>query len=128
MGNPATVIRKKTEKRRKKYEARLGPGVYLPKDERLKVNAAVEKHLAEKKVTSAANRKAWQVLGTWTKPFLCAFSDGDPVTRGGDRAFQSRVPGTKDQPHTTIAGGGHFLQEDKGEELARVVVDFVAKS
>ncbi len=58
MGNPATVIRKKTEKRRKKYEARLGPGVYLPKDERLKVNAAVEKHLAEKKVTSAANRKA----------------------------------------------------------------------
>ena len=77
---------------------------------------------------SAANRKAWKVLGAWTKPFLCAFSDGDPVTRGGDRAFQSRVPGTKDQPHTTIAGGGHFLQEDKGEELARVVVDFIAKS
>ena len=77
---------------------------------------------------SAANRKAWEVLGAWTKPFLCAFSDGDPVTRGGDRAFQSRVPGTKDQPHTTIAGGGHFLQEDKGEELARVVVDFIAKS
>ena len=77
---------------------------------------------------SAANRKAWEVLGAWTKPFLCAFSDGDPVTRGGDRAFQSRVPGTKGQPHTTIAGGGHFLQEDKGEELARVVVDFIAKS
>ena len=58
MGNPATVIRKKTEKRRKKYEERLGPGVYLPKPERLKVNAAVEKHLAEKKVASAANKKA----------------------------------------------------------------------
>ena len=77
---------------------------------------------------SAANRKAWEVLGAWEKPFLCAFSDQDPVTRGGDRAFQSRVPGTKGQPHTTIAGGGHFLQEDKGEELARVVVDFIAKT
>lgn len=41
MGNPASVTRKKTEKRRKKYETRLGAGVYLPKDERLKVNAAV---------------------------------------------------------------------------------------
>ena len=50
----------------------------------------------------------------------------DAITRGADRRFQQRVPGTKGQPHTTIAGGGHFLQEDKGEELARVVVEFVA--
>ncbi len=71
---------------------------------------------------SEANRAAWKVLSTWQKPFLCAFSDEDPVTRGGDRAFQSLVPGTKEQPHTTITGGGHFLQEDKGEELARVIV------
>jgi len=35
------------------------------------------------------------------------------------------VPGTQGQPHTTIIGAGHFLQEDKGEELARVVVDFL---
>jgi hypothetical protein len=58
VGNPASVKRKKTEKRRKKYEARLGPGVYLPKDEREKVNAAVAKHLEEQKRTAAANRKA----------------------------------------------------------------------
>jgi haloalkane dehalogenase len=74
---------------------------------------------------SEANRKAWQVLGKWEKPFLCAFSDSDPITRGGDRAFQSMVPGTKGQPHTTIAGGGHFLQEDKGEDLAQVVVNWI---
>lgn len=74
---------------------------------------------------SESNRKAWQVLGKWEKPFLCAFSDSDPITRGGDRAFQSMVPGTKGQPHTTIVGGGHFLQEDKGEELARVIVDWL---
>jgi haloalkane dehalogenase len=75
---------------------------------------------------SAPNRKAWEVLSAWTKPFLCAFSDQDPVTKGGDRAFQQRVPGTKDQPHATIVGGGHFLQEDKGEELAAVVVSFIS--
>jgi haloalkane dehalogenase len=73
-----------------------------------------------------ANRKAWEVLDRWEKPFLCAFSDSDPITRGGDKAFQARVPGTKGQPHTTIAGGGHFLQEDKGEELAHVIVDWLA--
>jgi hypothetical protein len=49
MGNPASVTRKKTEKRRKRYEDRLGPGVYLPKDERLKVNAEMEKFAAEEK-------------------------------------------------------------------------------
>jgi haloalkane dehalogenase len=74
---------------------------------------------------SDANRKAWDVLRRWEKPFLTAFGDSDPVTRGADRFFQSDVPGAKGQPHTTIAGGGHFLQEDRGEELARVVIDFV---
>jgi haloalkane dehalogenase len=74
---------------------------------------------------SEANRAAWKALGGWEKPFLCAFSDEDPVTRGADRLFQKIVPGTRGQPHTTIQGGGHFLQEDKGEELARVIVDFI---
>jgi haloalkane dehalogenase len=75
---------------------------------------------------SVPNRKAWETLDRWRKPFLCAFSDSDPITKGADRGFLARVPGTKDQPHTTITGGGHFLQEDKGEELAKVVVDFIA--
>ena len=75
---------------------------------------------------AAANRAAWQTLRQWTKPFLTAFSDSDPVTRGGERVFQKLVPGAQGQPHVTIAGAGHFLQEDKGEELARVVVDFIA--
>jgi haloalkane dehalogenase len=74
---------------------------------------------------AAANRRAWEVLRRWKKPFLTAFSDSDPVTRGGERVFQKLVPGAQGQPHTTIAGGGHFLQEDKGEELAQVVIDFM---
>ncbi|MEY2470829.1 MAG: haloalkane dehalogenase [Actinomycetota bacterium] len=72
-----------------------------------------------------ANRDAWKVLESFTKPVLTAFSDSDPITKGGDRVFQERVPGAKDQPHTTIAGGGHFLQEDNGPELANVVLDFI---
>jgi len=47
------------------------------------------------------------------------------VTKGGDRRFQQRVPGTTGQSHVTIANGGHFLQEDAGEELARVVNEFI---
>ncbi|HMJ10822.1 MAG TPA: haloalkane dehalogenase [Polyangiaceae bacterium] len=75
-----------------------------------------------------ANRAAWAVLMKWEKPFLTAFSDQDPITRGGEKLLQKLIPGTRGQPHTTISGGGHFLQEDKGEELARVVVDFVKAS
>ncbi len=74
------------------------------------------------------NRKAWEVLGRWTKPFLTAFSDSDPITGGADRVLQQAIPGAEGQPHTTITGAGHFLQEDKGEELARAVVDFIART
>ncbi len=74
---------------------------------------------------AGANRAAWDVFRQWTKPFLCAFSDQDPITKGGDRVFRAEVPGCEGQPHTTIEGGGHFLQEDRGPELARVVADFV---
>ncbi|WP_334143707.1 haloalkane dehalogenase [Rhabdothermincola sp.] len=75
---------------------------------------------------SAANRAAWRVLEQYDRPFLTAFSDRDPITAGADRVLRERIPGAAGQPHTTIEGGGHFLQEDRGEELARVVVDFVA--
>jgi haloalkane dehalogenase len=71
-----------------------------------------------------ANREAWKVLQGFPKPFLTAFSDQDPITRGGDKVFQKLIPGAKNQPHTTIQGGGHFLQEDCGEVLASVVCDF----
>lgn len=73
-----------------------------------------------------ANRAAWEVLAGFDKPFLCAFSDGDPVTAGNERHLISRIAGAAGQAHTTIAGGGHFLQEDRGPELAQVVVDLIA--
>ncbi len=72
-----------------------------------------------------ANRAAWDVFRTWQKPFLTSFSDGDPITRGLDKVFVKRVPGAKNQPHTTIKGAGHFLQEEKGPEFAKVIIDFL---
>ena len=74
-----------------------------------------------------ANREAWKVLLAFEKPFLCCFSDQDPVTKGGEAAFIGRVPGTEGQAHTTVEGGGHFLQEDCGPELAQLLVDFIAR-
>jgi haloalkane dehalogenase len=65
---------------------------------------------------------AWEVLRRFDGPFLCAFSDGDPITRGADALFTGQVPGAAGQPHTTITGAAHFLQEDQGPQLAGVVV------
>jgi haloalkane dehalogenase len=73
-----------------------------------------------------ANVAAWVTLAAFDRPFLCAFSDSDPITKGADKRLKENVAGAKGQPHTTIVGGGHFLQEDCGEDLARGVVDFVA--
>jgi haloalkane dehalogenase len=73
-----------------------------------------------------ANKKAWEVLRKFEKPWLTAFSDGDPVTAGGEKRFQDEVPGAKGQKHVTIKGAAHFLQEEKGEELAAVINTFIA--
>lgn len=74
------------------------------------------------------NIEAWKVLEQFDKPFLTAFSDSDPITRGGDKYFQERVPGAKDQPHVTIAQAGHFLQEEKPDEIADVIDRFIAST
>ncbi|HLF40599.1 MAG TPA: haloalkane dehalogenase, partial [Acidimicrobiia bacterium] len=72
------------------------------------------------------NRRAWESLERFDRPFLTAFGDSDPITAGADAVLQARVPGAQGQPHTTIAGAGHFLQEDGGEELAEVILRFIA--
>ena len=72
-----------------------------------------------------ANRAAWEVLGRWDKPFLVAFSDRDPITGAMAPILQKLIPGTAGLDHPVIEGGGHFLQEDAGDRLGRVVADFV---
>ncbi len=75
---------------------------------------------------AAATRSAWEVLSRFDRPFLCAFSDSDPITRVAEPVLRKLIAGAAGQSHVTIEGGGHFLQEDKGRELANVVVEFVA--
>ena len=77
---------------------------------------------------SADNRAAWERLRRFERPFLTAFGDSDPITRGADKLLQSMIPGAAGQPHVTIARAGHFLQEDAGPELAALVADFVART
>ena len=71
-----------------------------------------------------AQQRAWAVLEAFDKPFLCAFSDRDPITRGGDALFIGRVPGTAGQAHRTLSGG-HFVQEDDPAGFAGALLDVV---
>ena len=72
----------------------------------------------------AENLKAWNVFKAWDKPFLTCFSDQDPITAGGDKAFQKLIPGCEGQPHKVLKGGGHFLQEDVHAELSEMIIGF----
>jgi len=72
--------------------------------------------------------KAWEFFDTFNKPFLCAFADNDPVTAGGQQEFIKRIPGTKNLAHTTIKGGGHFVQERAPEQVSKEIINLVRAS
>ncbi len=74
------------------------------------------------------NKAAWKVLEAFDKPFLCAFTDGDPVSVGADAKFMRDIPGAVGRPHTTITDAAHFVQEDAGVQLAGIIVDFIAST
>ncbi len=71
------------------------------------------------------NRDAWEVLRSWDKPFLIAFSDKDPITTPMAPIFKTAIPGAQGIDHPVIEGAGHFLQEDAGERLGDAVAAFV---
>lgn len=73
----------------------------------------------------AENKAAWEILARFEKPVVTCFSDKDAVTAGGEKIFMERIPGAKGQPHRIIKDAGHFLQEDKPDELVALILDFI---
>lgn len=73
------------------------------------------------------NKAAWKVLRQFDKPFMCAFSDNDPVTAGGDRPFLEQVPGCRGVQHRTIAPAGHFLQQDQPAQCVQAILDITGR-
>lgn len=70
----------------------------------------------------AEGQAAWEVFKTWEKPFLTIYGERDRLLGSAYGYFLALVPGTEGQPHLTYADAGHFIQEDKGEEIASYVV------
>lgn len=75
-----------------------------------------------------ANKQAWDKLKQFKKPFITAFGDSDPITKGGDKLFQKLIPGCKDMAHRLVENGGHFIQEDQGELLANLLIQFIKET
>jgi len=94
-------------------------------DARYKAGPAIMPSLVPSEL--ALNAQAWQQLERWQKPFLTLFSDGDPITAGGEAEFQQRIPGAAGQSHQVITGAGHFLQETHGPELAALMLQFMSQ-
>ena len=90
-------------------------------DQRYKAGAQIMPYLVPSQLSE--NEQAWAVFENWSKPFLVAFTDEDPITRGGEKVFLERIPGAQS---VTISGAGHFVQEDAGPQLATLINAFIA--
>lgn len=73
-----------------------------------------------------ANRAAWKVWDEWTKPVLTLWTPGDIVLGHFQHTFVDRIPGAAGQPHQTFEPGGHFLQDDRGEDVVAAILAWMS--
>ena len=100
-------------------------------DDSYKAGAAVFPSLVpiSPEMPGAAEMKAARAaLARWRKPAQVMFSDGDPILGGAANFFRRLLPTAGDQPEITIRGAGHFLQEEKGAEIAAQVLAFIERT
>jgi haloalkane dehalogenase len=72
---------------------------------------------------------AWAGLTEYEKPFLTIWASNDPGNLGTQEAQDiliDSIPGAAGQPHTRLPEASHFLQDDQGTEIARLMVEFIA--
>jgi len=84
--------------------------------------------VAEDQPVAAENRATREGLKMWKKPALVMFSDKDPISAGADEFFRKLIPTATDQPKIVIENAGHFLQEEKGEEIAGHIREFMERT
>ncbi len=81
--------------------------------------------------TPGQNDTSWKGLTSFTKPVLTIWAANDPGNLGQCATQDNlicNIPGAKGQPHTRLPKASHFLQDDQGAEIARLMVDFMSKS
>jgi len=117
------ALKRATKKECDAYEAPFPSEKYKAGSRAMPERVALTEDIYSVEENRGAIRR---VFRNWTKPFLTAFSDKDVVTSPKIGEYWQRlVPGAKSVKHTVIKDAGHFLQDDKGEELADVIIDFV---
>jgi haloalkane dehalogenase len=75
-----------------------------------------------------ATLSAWEGLAAYEKPFLAIWASNDPGNLGRPEVQQSlidQIPGAAGQPHTRLPQASHFLQDDQGDQIARLIVAFI---
>lgn len=95
-----------------------------------KAGASIFPSLVPTKKTAdgvAQMKKAREVLSKWDKPALVMFSDKDNVLGGLEKFFYKLIP-DEVQERVVIHNAGHFLQEEKGEEIAEHIHSFILKT
>ncbi len=118
----ATVARELTEAEMDGYRAPFPDESHMAGAREFPVLVPITPEHAE----AAENREAWKVLEGWTKPFLTLWGVDDPVLGHLGAEFIERVPGAAGQPHQQFSPGGHFIQDDRGEEIAAALIAWMS--